>query len=384
MAYSFRQRVRGEKAKSNTGPGGHSPTDTVTAHQLRCKAMGLRFRCDRTARQLTRVWTETRFPVESGQRKVVFSSIEDLGQRLEAAKYVIDPVTLQVVYLAARMQKPVIVEGPPGCGKTALAQAIAAAGNTVIERLQCYEGINEEKAIGKFDSALQKLFLETQGDRLQKDWDAIRNNLHTLDFFVQGPLLRSLLYEKPCVLLIDEVDKVDEGFEALLLEILSEWQISVPKLGTIKHKAIPFVILTSNEVRRLGDPLRRRSFYLRVEFPTVDREAEILRVRSTTTNPQLRRIIAGLAHALRGWQMEKPVSIAEMLELAQALEILGLEDITPEMRDILLPLLAKTESDRKRLLLRDGFASLVHDSHQYAGEVPENSLERELSEVTAR
>lgn len=316
---------------------------------------------------------------------MVFSSIEHLGQRLEAAKYVIDPVTLQVVYLAARMQKPVIVEGPPGCGKTALAQAIAAAGNTVIERLQCYEGINEEKAIGKFDGALQKLFLETQGDRLQKDWDAIRNNLHTLDFFVQGPLLRSLLYERPCVLLIDEVDKVDEGFEALLLEILSEWQISVPKLGTVKHKAIPFVILTSNEVRRLGDPLRRRSFYLRVEFPTVDREAEILRVRSTTANPQLRRIIAGLAHALRGWQMEKPVSIAEMLELAQALEILGLEDITSEMRDILLPLVAKTEPDRKRLLLRDGFASLVHDSHQYAEEVQEISLETELSEVaTAR
>ena len=333
----------------------------------------------RAARKLV---TEVRFPIESGQRKPVFSSLGDLGNRLEAAKYVIDEVTLQVVYLAARMQKPVIVEGPPGCGKTALAQAIAAAGNTVIERLQCYEGINEEKAIGKFDSALQKLFLETQGDRLQKDWDAIRSNLHTLDFFVQGPLLRSLLYEKPCVLLIDEVDKVDEGFEALLLEILSEWQISVPKLGTIKHKAIPFVILTSNEVRRLGDPLRRRSFYLRVEFPAVDREAEILRVRSTTTNPRLRRVIAGLAHALRGWRMEKPVSIAEMLELAQALEILGFEDITPEMRNVLLPLVAKTESDRKRLLLRDGFASLVHDSHQYAGEVPEHSLERELSEET--
>jgi len=327
------------------------------------------------------VWTEARFPIESGQRKIVFSSIEDLGQRLGKAKYVIDEVTLQVVYLAARMQKPVIVEGPPGCGKTALAQAIASAGNTVIERLQCYAGINEEKAIGKFDGALQKLFLETQGDRLQKDWDAIRSSLHTLDLFVQGPLLRSLLYERPCVLLIDEVDKVDEGFEALLLEILSEWQISVPKLGTIKHKAIPFVILTSNEVRRLGDPLRRRSFYLRVEFPPVDREAEILRVRSTTTNPRLRRIIAGLAHALRGWQMEKPVSIAEMLEMAQALEILGLDDITPEMRDILLPLVAKTESDRKRLLLRDGFASLVQDSHQYAAEVSQDSVERELSDV---
>src|SRR5207245_7595382 len=114
------------------------------------------------------------------------------------------------------------------------------------------------KAIGKFDSALQKLFLETQADHLQRDWDAIRSTLHTLDFFVQGPLLRSLLYEKPCVLLIDEVDKVDEGFEALLLEILSEWQISIPKLGTIKHKAIPFVILTSNEDSQLRDVLRRR------------------------------------------------------------------------------------------------------------------------------
>jgi MoxR-like ATPase len=296
----------------------------------------------------------------------MFSSIEDLGRRLVAARYVIDPVALQVVFLAARMQKPIIVEGPPGCGKTALAQAVATAGNTVIERLQCYEGINEEKAIGKFDTVLQKLFLEMQADRLQKDWDAIRGSLHTLDFFVQGPLLRSLLHEKPCVLLIDEVDKVDEGFEALLLEILSEWQITIPKLGTIGHRTVPFVILTSNEVRRLGDPLRRRCFYLRVEFPTVEREAEILHVRRTTANPALRRTIAGLAHALRGWQMEKPVSIAEMLELAQALNILGVEDITPEMRDVLLPLVAKTDSDRKRLLLRDGFASLVFDSHRYA------------------
>lgn len=301
----------------------------------------------------------------------MFSSIEELGNGLAAAKYIIDPVTLQVVFLAARMQKPVIVEGPPGCGKTALAQAVAVAAGTVIERLQCYDGINEEKAIGKFDTALQRLFIETQADRLQKDWEAIRGNLHSLDFFVQGPLLRSLLYERPCVLLIDEVDKVDEGFEALLLEILSEWQISVPKLGTVRHRTIPFVILTSNEVRRLGDPLRRRSFYLRMEFPTVDREAEILHVRSTTTNPALRRTIAGLAHALRGWQMEKPVSIAEMLELAQALEILGVEDITPEMRDVLLPLMAKTDSDRKRLLLRDGFTSLVFDSHRYAGGVAE-------------
>jgi MoxR-like ATPase len=298
----------------------------------------------------------------------MFSSLDDLRTRLAESRYVADPITIEVIYLAAQLQKPIIVEGPPGCGKTALAQAIAVAGATTIERLQCYEGINEEKAIGKFDTALQRLFLETAADRLGRDWEEIRKALHTLDFFVQGPLLRSLLYEKPCVLLIDEVDKVDEGFEALLLEILSEWQISIPKLGTVKSRSVPFVILTSNEMRRLGDPLRRRSFYLRVEFPTVEREAEILSVKTTTTDPRLRRTIAGLAHALRGWQMEKPVSIAEMLELAQALEILGLKDITVETRDVLLPLLAKTEADRKRLLLRDGFASLIYDAQRYAAE----------------
>ena len=123
---------------------------------------------------------------------------------------------------------------------------------------------------------------------------------------------------------------------------------------------------------------------MRVEFPTVEREAEILRARSTTSNAGLQRLIAGLAHALRGWQMEKPVSIAEMLELAQALEILGVQDITPEMRDTLMPLLAKTGADRKRLLLRDGFASLVHDAHRYAKEIPGDALEREMLEVTTR
>lgn len=197
----------------------------------------------------------------------MFSSLDSLGDRLRAAKYVIDPVTLQVVYLASRMQKPIIVEGPPGCGKTALAQALAVAGDTVIERLQCYEGINEEKAIGKFDSALQKLFLETQGDRLQKDWDAIRGNLHTLDFFVQGPLLRSLLHHRSCILLIDEVDKVDEGFEALLLEILSEWQISVTALvsryqgrfrtGT-RDSRLRSIAMNPTNGRRYRQTIRRR------------------------------------------------------------------------------------------------------------------------------
>jgi hypothetical protein len=122
-----------------------------------------------------------------------------------------------------------------------------------MERLQCYIGINEEKAIGKFDEALQRLFLETATKPDREEWESIRHELHTLSFFAQGPLLRSLLYEKPCVLLVDEIDKVDQGFEALLLEILSEWQISVPKLGTVKARSMPFVLLTSNEERRIGE-----------------------------------------------------------------------------------------------------------------------------------
>ena len=296
----------------------------------------------------------------------MFSSANDLGSKLRAARYVVDPITLEIVYLAARMRKPLLVEGPPGCGKTELAYAVAAAARTTVERLQCYVGITEEKVIGKFDEALQKLYLETQAASLSQDWSEIRKRLHALDFFAEGPLLRALRYEQqPCVLLIDELDKVDQEIEALLLEVLSAWQITVPKLGTVQATTIPFVVLSSNEERRLGDPLRRRCFYLRFEYPTVEREQEILAIRNSSENEQLRGQLAGLARALRGWNMEKPPSIAEMLDLAQALEILGSQEISHEQRDLLLPLLAKTEADRKRLLLRSGFEGLVADSKRY-------------------
>ena len=300
----------------------------------------------------------------------VFSSASELAAKLRAARYVIDPVALDVVYLAARMHKPLLVEGPPGCGKTELAYAVAAAAGTVVERLQCYVGITEEKVIGKFDEALQRLYLETQAAHVNQHWSQIRSRLHSLDFFAEGPLLRALRYEsQPCVLLIDELDKVDYNVEGLLLEILSAWQITVPKLGTIRATTIPFAVLSSNEERRLGDPLRRRCFYLRFEYPRVEREREILAIRSTNDSPRLRAQLAGLAHALRGWNMEKPPSIAEMLDLSQALKILRTEEISHEQRDLLLPLLAKTEADRKRLLLRSGFEGLVADSKRYRDEL---------------
>src|SRR5271165_2984958 len=137
------------------------------------------------------------------------------------------------------------------------------------------------------------------------DWQSVQASLKGRDFFRAGPLMRALECERPCVLLIDELDKVDQGFEALLLEILSAWQITVPKLGTISAATVPFVVLSSNEERRLGDPLRRRCFYLRFEYPTVERETEIMAVRSKSNSVGLRGQLAGLAHALRGWNMEK-------------------------------------------------------------------------------
>ncbi|HYM75728.1 MAG TPA: MoxR family ATPase [Candidatus Dormibacteraeota bacterium] len=298
----------------------------------------------------------------------MFSSLQKLEGGLRASGYIADSVATTTVYLAAKLQKPLLLEGPAGSGKTQLAYAVADATDTTVERLQCYEGINEEKAIGKFDEPLQRLCVELKAKSASVDWESLRTELHSQQFFGAGPLLRALQCERPCVLLIDELDKVDHAFEALLLELLSVWQLSIPKLGTIKARSIPFVVLTSNEERRIGDPLRRRSFYLRVEHPTAEREAEIVALRTPDSTHEFHAGMAGLAKALRGWSMEKPPSVSEILDLAQALKVLGTEQITAEMRDILLPLLAKTEADRRKLLLRDGFASLIFDAQQYSTE----------------
>ena len=297
----------------------------------------------------------------------MFESFDDLMERLKATGYFIDPVMVQVVYLAAKLQKPLLLEGPAGSGKTQLAVSVAQAAGTHIERLQCYRGVTEDKAIGRFDESLQRLYMEfSKGNGESGSWRELQANLKGRDFFRPGPLMRALECEKPCVLLIDELDKVDEGFEALLLEILSAWQLSIPEFGTVEAKSIPFVVLTSNEERRLGDPIRRRSLYVRVEHPTPEREAEIIASRTPGAGVEFHREIAGIARSFRNYSLEKPPSVSEMIDFANALRLMGSDHVTEEQRDILLPFLAKTEKDRRHLLLREGFKSLLVDGARYA------------------
>jgi MoxR-like ATPase len=297
----------------------------------------------------------------------MFESFDELMERLKATGYFIDPVMTRIVFLAAKLQKPLLLEGPAGSGKTQLAVSVAQAAGTHIERLQCSRGVTEDKAIGRFDESLQRLYMEfSKGNGKSGSWRDLQANLKGRDFFRPGPLMRALECEKPCVLLIDELDKVDEGFEALLLEILSAWQLSIPEFGTVEAKSIPFVVLTSNEERRLGDPIRRRSLYVRVEHPTPEREAEIIASRTPGAGVEFHREIAGIARSFRNYSLEKPPSVSEMIDFANALRLMGSDHVTEEQRDVLLPFLAKTEKDRRHLLLREGFQSLLVDGARYA------------------
>ena len=279
-----------------------------------------------------------------------------------------------------------MLEGPAGAGKTELASSVALAYGEPLIRLQCYQGINEEKAIGQYDRSLQELYvlLMSKSDQTP-DWAEIKREVTSRSYFMAGPLLEAIEQERPCVLLIDEIDKVDYAFEAMLLELLSAWTLSIPKMGTVAATSIPHVFLTSNQERRLGDPLRRRSFYLVVEHPSAEREAAIVAKRTPDAGKETHRFIAGLAKSLRAYTLEKPPSISEMNDVAVAMELLGIQRLGPEHKDFMLPLIAKTEGDRKRLLLKQAFESIVRMANRYANELTEatKEAETETEEVQA-
>ena len=253
----------------------------------------------------------------------MYASPDETLAALESVGYFTDQKTATTVYLAGRLHRPVMLEGPAGAGKTELATSVSRAYGVPILRLQCYQGINEEKAIGQYDKSLQELYvlLMSKSDHAP-DWAEIKREVTSRAYFMAGPLLEAIEQDQRCVLLIDEIDKVDYAFEAMLLELLSAWTLSIPKMGTVQATSIPYVFLTSNQERRLGDPLRRRSFYLVVEHPTAEREAAIVAKRTPDASENTHRFIAGLAKSLRAYTMEKPPSISEMNDVALAMQLL--------------------------------------------------------------
>lgn len=264
----------------------------------------------------------------------MFSSREELTEGLRNSGYIVDSVTANTVHLASALHKPVLLEGPAGSGMTQLAYAVADAARTIVERLQCYQGISEDKAIGKFDESLQQLCVDLKAKSTSVEWDGIQIELHGRRFFSAGPLLRALEYKNPCVLLIDELDKVDHAFEAMLLELLSAWQLSIPKLGTVKAERIPFVVLTSNEESASAIPCVAAVSICALSTRQQNVRLKLVRLRTPDSSREFHAGMAGLAKALRGWSLEKPPSISEILDLAQALKVLGEERVTPEMRDL--------------------------------------------------
>jgi MoxR-like ATPase len=300
----------------------------------------------------------------------MFGSPDETLAALERVGYFTDRKTATTVYLASKLNRGIILEGPPGGGKTQLAASVSRALNTRMIPLQCYQGIDDERAIGRFNKSLQELYVLLKSKSSETpDWDDIKRKITSREFFVAGALLESIEQEIRAVLLIDEVDKVDYPFEALLLEFLADRKLSVPFIGTIIAKIFPLVFLTSNQERRLGDALRRRCFYLVIEHPTAEREAAIVASRTPNASAQTHRFIAGLAKSLRAYTMEKPPSISEMNDVALAMELLGIDQIRPEHKDIMLPLIAKTEGDRKRLLMKQAFESIVRIAGRYASDM---------------
>ena len=274
-----------------------------------------------------------------------FSGIDDVRTRLERAGYLADGSIATVVHLADRLAKPLLVEGPAGVGKTELAKAVSESLEMPLVRLQCYEGVDETKALYEWNYKKQLLRIQAgQGN----SWEELSDDIFDEQFLLERPVLKALRSEEPVVLLIDEIDKLDFEAEALLLEVLSDWQITIPEMGTVTARAHPYVVLTSNNERELSEALKRRCLYLYLDYPDVEREKAIVLARVPELSETLAEQVVRLVASIRDLELKKAPSIAETLDWARTLLHLSITTLDQETLKRTMPVLLKYQSDIKK------------------------------------
>jgi len=272
-----------------------------------------------------------------------FESVAQVRDGLKSINYLADDGIAGVVYLAQRLGKPVLVEGPAGTGKTQLAKSVAELTGARLIRLQCYEGLDESKALYEWN--YKKQLLRIQADKNSDSWSQVHEDIFSRDFLLTRPLLEAISAPDPVVLLIDEVDRVEVETEALLLEVLSEYQVSIPELGTITAKQIPMVFLTSNNTRELSEALKRRCLYLHVDYPDMEREKEIVLAKVPDVGANLADQIARIVRSIRQLDLKKAPSVSETLDWARTLILLGVDHIDAQQAKETLHVLLKYQTD---------------------------------------
>lgn len=273
-----------------------------------------------------------------------FESVPAVIESLRAVDYLADANIASVAFLADRLEKPVLVEGPAGVGKTELAKATAASTGSRLIRLQCYEGLDESKALYEWNYKKQLLRIQVEREH-ETTWRDVEADIFSEPFLLTRPLLEAIRAEEPIVLLIDEVDRVEIETEALLLEVLSDFQVSIPELGTIVGRQRPMVYLTSNNTRELSEALKRRCLYLHIDYPDIEREKEIVRVRVPEIDEALAEQVAAVVRSVRQLDLKKAPSISETIDWARTLLYLGKKEIDPAVISDTLHVLLKYQSD---------------------------------------